>query len=296
MKKLPAILLMSMAFGVFIMCLPVSYAQDIDTVSFNKKTNIVKWLVAYDEVRETVSRYENIYHDYPEHSEHKQFIYRDSNSNWHSILGDVENNHFKLIRHYLILDSYIVKPSLEAIDTALAKSLVLSLKEADKLTANHIGADQSIKFNQYVTETVEDHIHVVFLPSDNKYDRTYYACHFHYEFDNKGTNLLSEGFFYEKSHEKYNHMKRSDILKLAYVELEQPTLGVIYSLWKDRAWCRDLEVYTKNNVTVLRKHKNGSHYFWEHMNIKDYEKEQRKRERRRKRRKRQRERLERRIE
>ncbi len=286
-------------FGLLIFRATISYAQNIDTASFNQKTELVKWFCAYDEVSETVDRYVGRKvgtQEYIEFKKHKRFYYIDSTDKCHFILGDIENNRFKLFKHYLALESYVVKETDEAIDTVLAKSMILALTEADKLTSKHIGVD-SIKFNQYATKNRGNNsIDVFFLPASvRENDHKYYTCHFHYLFDSTG-NLLREEFFYKKSHDIYCQMKRSDAFKLAYIELEQPTLGVIYSIWEKRAWYYDFEVYTKNNVTVLRKHKNSPHYFWEHMNIKDYEKEQRKKLKRRKRRKRQRERFEKRIE
>jgi hypothetical protein len=225
-----------------------STAQDIDTVDFNKKMRIVKWLVEYEEARDYGLHYANTHDGGREQLQgSKQYCFPDTSGMWHTIFVRIKNGNFELVRHYTVPGLTGIQPSSEKIDTILAKSYVQALTNAAMRIPPNNDTIHPLILNEYITKTDSNTIQVFFLPDYIANKIRHYKCDFQFTYDSTGTVLLAQGGYFKKNYHG-NELKAVNLsVKLDYTDVKQPTLGALFLLWKHRGNLF-AEIWTKTHV------------------------------------------------
>lgn len=241
-----------------------SARQNIDTVSFTEKLELVKWFVEYDNT--VIRTTDSLAHHHRELIPgigQEWFCYQDKKKLWHTVFGKFKDTYYDLAFNYYIDKAGVVRIYDGKSDTAFlnshARALLITIRGMKTISDT-----SNVRFNQYIRQNKDKTIDVWFLPAIQPDGTAVYGGEFYFKYDATGMKLLSRNSEYLGRFLMFRLGVKKEAF-LNYKKMEQPTLGSIYFAW----YCKDhfpkLNIDTKYNYSSLRKDTLLKVYKWTHI-------------------------------
>ncbi|HEU4770354.1 MAG TPA: hypothetical protein VFS77_23510 [Pyrinomonadaceae bacterium] len=232
-----------------------------DIAGFNKKFEIVQWLVAYDTVAWKTSDLV-MAADKAELARlgREWFCFQDSKSGWHAVYGKLENNSFDQVFHYVVDGTGKIERTADKIDEqfliAHAKALQLALKKI-----NEVMPAGSPTHNTYIKRNDDQSFNVWVFPAFQPNSVAVYGGEFVYTIDAVAQKITRDDSYFQGAFRGFN-VKPPREIWLNYREKEKPTLGSIFFVWYYKEYFT--KIYIDNAKSTSSLIKNGSEYMWVH--------------------------------
>ena len=243
-----------------------NYAQapqnEFDVADFNKKFEIVRWLVAYDTVAWKTT-------DVMLQSDKKDlarlgrewFCFQDKSNLWHAVYGKLENDRFDQVFHYVVDADGKITPTKDKIDENFLVLHARALKLAiAKLNAS-IPQDSPLH-NSYIKQNPDKTFTVWLLPAFQTTNVAVYGGEFVYTIDLAATQITKSDSYFQGAFRGFN-VKPPREIWLNYREKDKPTLGSIFFVWYYREYFT--KIFIDNSKSVSTVIKNGNKFMWTHV-------------------------------
>lgn len=232
---------------------------EFDINDFNKKFEIVKWLVAYDTVAWKTTDV-LLASDKAEMARlgRQWFCFQDRSGSWHAVYGKLENDKFDQVFHYVVdaagkitrtkdhLDETFVVRHARALDLAMAK-LKASIPPN---SPNH---------NSYIKQNADKTFTVWLLPAFQTNNVAVFGGEFIYTIDSAAERIIKDDSYFQGTFRAFS-VKPPREIWLNYREKDKPTLGSIFFVWYYREYFTKIFIdNSKSTSTVI---KNGNEYMW----------------------------------
>jgi hypothetical protein len=248
----------------------ISYAQkskDIgpkfDVADFNKKFEIVQWLVEYDEVAWKTSDVV-VTEDKAEIAKlgTEWFCFQDDKRLWHAVYGKLADDKFQPVFHYTLDSGSKIARSTEKLDQKSLDAYANALSTAKvKLKASL--AKNSPLFNQYIRKETDGTLGVWMLPAFQSDGTAVFGGEAFYSIDSTGTKILKEESYFQPSFRGFKTAPPREIW-LNYQELEKPTLGTIFFVWYYKSYFTNIIIDNAHSTSsIVNAGKDG--YIWVHV-------------------------------
>ncbi len=241
---------------------PKATEPAFDIADFNKKFEIVKWLVAYDEVAWKTS-------DLVMASKQEElarlgrewFCFQDSKGVWHAVYGKLENNKFDQVFHYVFDSAGKIMRITDKIDEELLITHAKALQLAQKKLGETIPPD-SPRHNTYIRRNEDQTFSVWILPAFQPNGVAVYGGEFVYTIDKTAGKITRDDSYFQNAFRGFNAKPPREIW-LNYTEKEKPTLGSIFFVWYYKDYFT--KIFINNTKTTSTVIKNGSEFMWVHV-------------------------------
>lgn len=201
---------------------------NFDIADFNKKTEIVEWLVRYDAVAWKTS-------DVVMTQDKKDlarlgkewFCFQDKNGGWHAVYGKYENGKFDLVFHFTMDDKSNVKRSDEKIDAKFLNDYSQALVTANNQVTVALKNTPHPLFNQYFKQNSNGTFTVWILPAFQPDGTAVYGGEFIYSIDRTGNKITKDETYLQTGFRGFKTGAPREIW-LNYREQEKPSLGAVF--------------------------------------------------------------------
>ena len=241
---------------------PKKTGPDFDIVDFNKKFEIVEWLVAYDTVAwKTTDLLLSSDKAELERLGREWFCFQDARNAWHAVYGKLDGNKFDQVFHYVVDSSGKISRTTDKIDEKFvllhARALDLALKKlAQAIPAN------SPRHNSYIKQNSDKTFTVWLLPAFQPDGVAVYGGEFIYTIDPAAEKITRDESYFQGNFRGFKAKPPREIW-LNYRETEKPTLGSIFFVWYYKEYFTKIFIDNlKSTSTVV---KNDNQYMWVHV-------------------------------
>jgi hypothetical protein len=254
-------LLLSQALFVFAQQ-PAVKGPNFDIADFNKKLEVVEWLVVYDTVawKTTDLAMAGDKADIARLGK-EWFCFQDKKNLWHAVYGKLDNNKFDLVFHYVVDAAGKITRTTDKID---ADFLVLHARAIDlayRKLKETIPAN-SPRHNTYIKRNADKTFTVWLLPAFQTNRVAVFGGEFIYTIDAAGEKITKDESYFQGTFRGFKTEPAREIW-LNYTEKEKPTLGAIFFVWYYKEYFTNIYIdNAKSTSTVI---KNGSEYMWAHV-------------------------------
>jgi hypothetical protein len=240
-------------------------ASGFDIPDFNKKFEIVKWLVAYDTVawKTTDVMLASDKVDLARLGK-EWFCFQDRNGLWHAVYGKLENDKFDQVFHYVVDTNGTITRTNDKLDAALLVRYARALDLAIAKLSESVPPD-SPRHNSYVKQNTDRTFTVWLLPAFQPNSLAVFGGEFVYTIDSEAGKITRDDSYFQGAFRAFN-VKPPREIWLNYREKDKPTLGSIFFVWYYREYFT--KVFIDNSSSTSSLIKNGSEYTWLHV-VKD---------------------------
>jgi hypothetical protein len=256
MNKILALLIIGL---INLTCGPKPKGPSFDVADFNRKMEVVSWLIEYDMIAwETTDSVLKQPKKDLERLGSDWFCFQ-KNDTWHAVYGKYENNQFDLIFHFKI-DKGRVSKTNETVDTTLLHRYTRAIKTANaQIKALKDTID--LKFNHYIKENDDRTFSVWILPAFQSNGVAIYGGEFIYKIDESGTKVLDDESYFQGRFRGFKVDKPREIW-INYRETEKPTLGAIFFTWYYKPYFT--KIYIDNSKSISTPIKSNNGWTWVH--------------------------------
>jgi len=233
-----------------------------DIVDFNKKFEVVQWLVAYDTVAWKTTDLV-MAGDKTELARlgREWFCFQDSKGVWHAVYGKLENNKFDQVFHYVVDATGKITRTTDKIDEEFLIAHAKALQLAQKKLMEAIPED-SPTHNTYIKRNDDKTFNVWIFPAFQTEGVAVYGGEFIYTIDATAQKITKDESYFQGAFRAFNAKPPREIF-LNYTEKEKPTLGSIFFVWYYKDYFTRINI--KNAKSTSAVIKNGSEYVWVHV-------------------------------
>lgn len=238
-------------------------APNFDIEDFNKKIEVVEWLVRYDYVawkttdvlmKEDKTELAKLGREW--------FCFQDKNNIWHAVYGKFENEKYNLVFHFKIdKDSKIVKTD-EKIDAEFLNLHAKALQTANKQMYSTFEDDNVPRFNQYIRQNADKTFNVWILPAFQTNGLAVYGGEYIYMIDKTATKVTKDESYFQGEFRAFKSSPPREIW-LKYTELEKPSLMGIFFVWYYKPYFTKINLETSKSISTVIK--TGEDYTWVHI-------------------------------
>ncbi len=235
---------------------------EFDIVDFNKKFEVVQWLVTYDEVAWKTTDLALAFDKEETARMGKEwFCFQDKNSLWHAVYGKLENNKFDQVFHYVVDSAGKITRTKDKIDEAFvvlhARALDLALAKLQESTPPN-----SPLHNSYIRQNADRTFTVWLLPAFQRDQVAVYGGEFVYTIDPAAEKITKDESYFQGAFRGFKSSPPREIW-LTYIEKDKPTLGSIFFVWYYKEYFTKIIIdNSKSTSTVI---KSGDGYIWVHV-------------------------------
>jgi hypothetical protein len=236
-----------------------------DVADFNKKFDVVQWLVAYDTVAWKTTDF-MLANDKDDVSRlgKEWFCFQDKDKLWHAVYGKLENNKFDQVLHYISdADGKITRTSDKLDDV-----FVLLHARALHLAVARLSASVPPGYpahNSYIKQNGDKTFTIWVLPAFQPNRVAVYGGEFIYTIDSAAEKVTRDDSYFQGAFRGFN-VKPPREIWLNYREKDKPTLGAIFFVWYYREYFTKIFIDNSNSTSTLIK--SGDGYVWTHV-VKD---------------------------
>ena len=235
----------------------------LDVTDFNKKFEVVEWLVRYDTVAwKTTDVLMTLDKAELARLGEEWFCFQDERARWHAVYGKLENNKFDLVAHFVVqpADGEIIRVP-DKLEEAFLVSHARALITARNKLQQSIPAD-SPRHNHYIKRNADKTFNVWILPAFQTNGLAVYGGEFIYTVDAAGEKITKDESYFQGEFKAFKSKPPRNI-RVAYPEKEKPTLGAIFFVWYYKEYFTNIMIdNAKATSTVI---KNGNNYMWVHV-------------------------------
>jgi len=261
-RSIKRLLTLALVLGYVVTACGWPSQNDFDIADFNKKFEVVRWLVAYDEVA-WKSTDVMLASDKAEIARlgKEWFCFQDKSGVWHAVYGKLENNKFDQIFHFVVDATGKITRTSDKLDDAFvvahARALNLAItKLNDSVPPN------SPRHNSYIRLNADKTFTVWLLPAFQPDSVAVYGGEFVYTIDAAAGKITKEESYFQGAFRGFKAAPPREIW-LNYREKDKPTLGSIFFVWYYKQYFTSIFIdNSKSTSTVI---KNGDHYMWTHV-------------------------------
>lgn len=258
------------SFLVVSLLLSLSFGQStqptkpifFDIADFNKKFEVVEWLVEYDNVAWKTT---DVLMALPKAElaglGAEWFCFQDKNKVWHAVYGRLTGSKYEIAVHLEMDANQKITKSIQKIDQEFLNKHALALKTGrEKLEATI--AEGSPRFNQFVRQNPDKSFSVWLMPAFQPNRMTVYGGEAIYAVDATGTKILKDDSYFQAGFRGFKSEPPREIW-LNYSELEKPSLGSIFFAWYYKTYFT--KIFIENAKSTSTVMKNDSGYIWVHV-------------------------------
>lgn len=260
-------ILLAIIFAAFTL---VSFGQNtkgdkpnFDITDFDKKFEIARWLVEYDNVAwKTTDVLMTQDKKEIERLGREWFCYQDKNNLWHAVYGKYENGKYEAVFHFTMDGAEKITRSNEKTDGELFNLYAKSLVTANKQVTATVGTDAP-RFNQYIKLNADKTFSVWILPAFQKDGTAVFGGEFIYTIDKTGEKIIKDESYLQNDFRGFKTNPPREIW-LIYTEMEKPTLGAIFFAWYYKSYFTKIFIdNAKSTSTIV--HDGNKNYIWVHV-------------------------------
>jgi hypothetical protein len=235
--------------------LPKPTEPAFDIADFNKKFEVVQWLVAYDAVAWKTTDLLTV-GDKAELARlgKEWFCFQDSKNLWHAVYGKLDKNKFDQIFHYVVDRTGRITRTIDKIDEDFLVSHARALDLAHRRLTETIPAG-SPNHNSYIKRNDDKTFTVWLLPAFQTNEVAVYGGEFIYTIDAGAEKITKDESYFQGDFRGFKAKPPREIW-LNYTEQEKPTLGSIFFVWYYRQYFT--KIYIDNSKSTTTVIKNGS--------------------------------------
>ena len=255
---------------IFVLCLAaLSFGQKqdgpkFDIEDFNRKFEVVQWLVEYDNVAWKTSDIV-MKQDKSELAKlgREWFCFQDKDGLWHAVYGKYENSKFDLVFHFTFDSGFKITRSSGEIPADFLNSHARALVSAsNQLEAALKDLDKPV-FNQYIRQNADKTFTVWLLPAFQTNGYAVYGGDFTYTIDQTGNKIIKEDMYFQGDFRGFKADNPREIW-LNYRDMEKPGLGAIFFVWYYKTYFTKIFIdNSKSTSTVIDSGKQN--YLWVHV-------------------------------
>lgn len=233
---------------------------DID--DFNKKFEVARWLVEYDNVAWKTT-------DFLMQQDQKEieklgsewFCFQDKDKKWHAVYGKLTDGKYEAIFHFVMdTDEKITRTEAKIDQTFLnkhASALAIGQAKLEKTIP-----EGSPRFNQYIRQNPDKTFSVWLLPAFQPNGVAVFGGEAIYTIDAAGQKIIKDESYYQDNFRGFNAKPPREIW-LNYTEMEKPSLGAIFFVWYYRPYFTQIFIdNAKSTSTVIKA---GNDHIWTHV-------------------------------
>lgn len=236
--------------------------HDFDIADFNKKVEVVEWLVAYDTVAwKTTDVMLASYKAEVERLGREWFCFQDKTGVWHAVYGKLANNKFDQVFHFVVDSSGKINRTPDKLDEGFALSHARALSLATTKLRESIPAN-SPRHNSYIRLNPDKTFSVWLLPAFQPDGTAVYGGEFVYTIDPAAEKITKDESYFQGAFRGFKTEPPREIW-LAYREKDKPTLGSIFFVWYYKHYFTKIFIDNSKSTSTLIK--NGNEYIWTHV-------------------------------
>jgi len=249
-----------LGYGVTVPAKATQHGFDVD--DFNKKFEVVRWLVAYDEVAWKTTDV-MLASDKREVARLGQewFCFQDKTGVWHAVYGKLENNKFDQIFHFVVDATGKISRTSDKLDDNFAvlhaRALNLAIKKLNESVPSN-----SPRHNSYIRLNADKTFTVWLLPAFQPDSIAVYGGEFVYTVDSAAGKITKDESYFQGAFRGFKAAPPREIW-LNYREKDKPTLGAIFFVWYYKQYFTKIFIdNAKSTSTIIN---NGNDYSWVHV-------------------------------
>ncbi|MGD9561619.1 MAG: hypothetical protein AB7F88_04390 [Pyrinomonadaceae bacterium] len=237
-------------------------APQFDMADFNKKFEVAKWLVEYDNVAWKTS-------DVVMQQDKKDlerlgadwFAFKDKNNVWHAVYGKLGEKGYELVFHFVMDKSEKITKSDAKLDTEFLDAHARALASGRAQLMGSIPED-SPRFNQYIMQNPDRTFSVWLLPAFQTDGVAVYGGEGIYLVDATGRKVLRDESYFQKGFRGFKASPPREIW-LNYRELKKPTLGSIFFVWYYKQYFTKIFIDNESSTSTVVN--DGTNNIWVHV-------------------------------
>ena len=235
---------------------------DFDIVDFNKKVEVVEWLVSYDNVAWKTTDL-LMASDKAELARlgREWFCFQGKEGLWHAVYGKLLNQKFDQVFHYVVDAGGNITRTPDKIDETFLVSHARALALAGTKLSESIPAN-SPRHNSYIKQHADKSFTVWLLPAFQTNGLAVYGGEFIYSIDRTAQNITKDESYFQGEFRGFKTEPPREIW-LNYREKDKPTLGSIFFVWYYKQYFTSIVIdNSKSTSTVI---KTSDKYMWVHV-------------------------------
>ncbi len=240
----------------------VDKAPEFDIADFNKKFEIVQWLVEYDNVAWKTT-------DVVMHQDQKVlerlggewFAFKDKANLWHAVYGKLSDKGYDAVFHFVIERLEKITRSDAKLDQTFLDAHARALATSRAKLMTSIPKD-SPRFNQYIRQNPDKTFSVWLLPAFQTNGVAVYGGEGIYTVDATGGKLLKDESYFQPNFRGFKAEPPREIW-LNYREMKKPSLGAIFFVWYYKPYFTKIFIDNEKSTSTAIKTDQG--YIWAHV-------------------------------
>lgn len=261
-RNLKWLLTLALVLGYGITVSGQATQTEFDIADFNKKFEVVRWLVAYDEVawKTTDVMLASDKAEIARLGSH-WFCFQDKNGVWHAVYGKLENNKFDQVFHFVVDRAGKITRTNERLDDAFVVSHARALDLAITKLSESVPPN-SPRHNSYIRLNADKTFTVWLLPAFQPDSVAVYGGEFVYTIDGAASKITKDESYFQGAFRGFKAAPPREIW-LNYREKDKPTLGAIFFVWYYKQYFT--KIFIDNSKSTSSVIKNGNDYTWVHV-------------------------------
>jgi len=235
---------------------------DFDVKDFDKKFEVVQWLVDYDKVawvttdvlmkedKEVLNKLGS-----------EWFCFKDSDGVWNAVYGKLSDSGYDAVLVYAIDSAGKTTKVSKKVDQDFLTRHARALSTARKKLSMSIPAN-SPRFNQYIRQNTDKTLSVWLLPAFQRDGTAVYGGEAIYTIDAAGEKILNEESYFQANFRGFKSQPPREIW-LTYRDLKKPTLGAIFFVWYYKEYFTRIVIDNETSTSSVIKA--GEDYIWVHV-------------------------------
>jgi hypothetical protein len=245
---------------------PEPVGPDFDIADFNKKFEVVKWLVEYDNVAWKTSDavMEQDQKDI-ERLGREWFCIQGKDKKWHAFYGKLIDGKYDTVFHFVMdADEKILK-SEEKFDAELLNKYAAALATSNAKLMGTV-PEGSPRFNQYIRQNDNKTFTVWMLPAFQPNGMAVFGGEATYTLDASGLKITKEESYFKKEFRGFMAKPPREIW-LNYREMDKPSLEAIFFAWYYKNYFTSIKIDNAKFVSTPLRTDDG--YMWVHVEKED---------------------------
>lgn len=237
-----------------------------DTADFNKKFEVVQWLVEYDNVAWKTS--DVVMEQDKKNTERlgrEWFCIQGKDKKWHAFYGKLTDGKYEAVFHFVMDADEKITKSAEKFDAELLNKYAAALAASNAKLMSTI-SEGSPRFNQYIRQNTDKTFTVWMLPAFQTNGMAVYGGEATYFIDPSGAKITREESYFKKGFRGFMAEPPREIW-LNYREMEKPSLEAIFFAWYYKNYFTSLKIDNAKFVSTPLRTDDG--YMWVHVEKED---------------------------
>lgn len=235
---------------------------DFDVEDFNRKFEVVEWLVEYDYVawkttdvlmKQSKAELDKLGGEW--------FCFKDADGVWNAVYGKLADSGYDAVFIYTIDSADKITRVTKKLDRDFLNRHARALSTARKKLASSIPAN-SPRFNQYIRQNPDNTLSVWLLPAFQPDGTAVYGGEAAYLIDAAGEKILKEESYFQPNFRGFKAQPPREIW-IEYRELKKPTLGAIFFVWYYKSYFTEIIIDNEKSKSSVIKA--GDDYVWVHV-------------------------------